>query len=504
MSPIWSSREPQDARGWSQLSPGADAAWLGVDLGTGSVKAAVVDAQGSVRSQATCAYRVRSPRPGWAEIDPAEWLIAADRAAQQAIAAATETVIEGVGFSGQMHGVVLVDEAGQALRPAILWADQRSATQVRQLAHDFTGEHLARLGSAAVAGFAATSLAWLRDHEPDVLHRARWALQPKDWLRQAMGGSVLTDPSDASGTLLADVARGVWDDQVLAWSGVRREQIAPIVDSAQAAGSVRLASIEVPCVVGGADTACALAGIGLLPGQGFIAVGTGSQAVSMLSRPDVDATLATHTFCGVGPPATSWYRIGAVQNAGLALEVALRWFGADVSEAHAALADGIRPDDPIFIPTLSGERTPYMDPTMTGSWQGLRLSTDRSAMLRSLLEGISQGIALAVAAVRDSGAPWPQVTALVGGGSTDPAFRQLLADATGCRLGVMEAPNAAVVGAAMLAMGRVRSPMGPTTIDVIEPDPGQQALLADRRQAIVAEATRRRPALGLDPSAWEG
>ena len=467
--------------------------WLGIDLGTGSVKAAVVDQDGTVIAQSSRTYQVQAPHPGWAQADPADWLAATREASQAAIDAAGVRV-EGVGFSGQMHGVVLADEAGRPLRPAILWADNRAIEQVRRLADDFDRDHLARLGSGAVAGFAATSLAWLDAHERPALQHAASILQPKDWLRIALGGERATDPSDASGTLMCDVATGTWDEQAVAWTGAPRSAIVPILDSCSPSGEIVIAGLDLPAVVGGADTACALAGIGLHPGQGFIAVGTGSQVVSVLDAPEVDPSLATHTFCGLGPAATSWYRIGAVQNAGLALQVALRWLDADVQQAHAALAQGIRPDDPVFVPTLSGERTPHMDPGMSGSWHGLRLATDRAAMLRSILEGIATGIALAVDAVRRTGAPWPEVVPLVGGGTHDPAFRQLLASATGCALAVVEAPDAAVIGAAMAAMGRVRTPAQPEAIEVVEPDPQQVEVLQQRRADVLAavEASRSR------------
>lgn len=455
--------------------------WLGIDLGTGSLKAAVVDDDGVVLARATRGYRVDSPRPGWAETDPADWLAAARSAAQEVLAAAGGTV-DGVGFSGQMHGLVLADEAGRPLRPAILWADSRSSVQAARMAAEFEPSDLARLGSAAVAGFAATTAAWVSEHEPDVLARAASALQPKDWLRETLGGRRATDPSEASGTLMCEVATGQWSPRAIEWTGLDRGTLAPIRGSAAGAGTVRLADIDHPAVVGGADTACALAGIGLRPGDAFIAVGTGSQVVSVLASADMDPTLSTHTFSGVGEPGTAWYRIGAVQNAGLALEVALRWLGADVSEANAALGAGLRADDPVFVPTLSGERTPFMDPSLRGSWQGLSLSTDRQALLRSLLEGIAQGVALAVEAVRASGAPWPDVIPLVGGGTHDPGFRQLLADATGCALGVVEAPDAAVVGAAMLASGRLRVENRVVLADVVEPDPTRAALLSQRRR----------------------
>lgn len=454
--------------------------WLGIDLGTGSLKAAVVDDDGNVVARATRSYQVASPRPGWAETNPADWLAAARSAAQEVLLTCGGAV-DGVGFSGQMHGLVLCDAAGHPLRPAILWADSRSSKQASRMAAEFEPPNLARLGSAAVAGFAATTAAWVSEHEPEILAQATSALQPKDWLRQTLGGQQATDPSDASGTLMCEVATGRWSESAIAWTGLDFGTLPAIRGSAANAGTVRLADGDYPTVVGGADTACALAGIGLRPGDAFIAVGTGSQVVSVLASAEMDPTLATHTFSAVGEPGTAWYRIGAVQNAGLALEVALRWLGADVAEANAALGTGLQPDDPVFVPTLSGERTPFMNPALRGSWQQLSLSTDRQALLRSLLEGIAQGVALAVEAVRASGAPWPDVIPLVGGGTHDPGFRQLLADATGCALGVVEAPDAAVVGAAMLASGRLRVPDRVALTDIVEPDAIRAALLAQRR-----------------------
>lgn len=459
---------------------------LGIDLGTGSVKAAVVD-DGGVVAKASRPYGVHAPHAGWAESDPAEWL---DATRDVAARAADGHSPEGVGFSGQMHGVVLTDAELRPLRPAILWADTRSAEQALAMSRDLRDD-LARLGSPAVTGFAATTLAWLAAHEPDVLAQAAYALQPKDWLRAALGGEIATDPSDASGTLLCDVATGTWAERAVAWSGARIDQLAPIRDSQAAAGVVRLGDRELPGVVGAADTACALAGLGLQPGDGFVAVGSGAQVVRVMDAPHLDDSLRTHTFATAGAPGTRWYRIGAVQSSGLTLTPALAWLGASVDEAAAALADGVRADDPLFVPYLSGERTPFMDPTLRGSWHGLTLATSRPAMLRSILEGVAQAVALGVVAVQGSGDPLPDVVPLVGGGTHDPAFRQLLADATGLTLAVTDAPDAAVVGAALLAAGEVVNPRPAARTDVVAPDPTAMALLAERRARMVALATTR-------------
>ena len=212
-------------------------------------------------------------------------------------------------------------------------------------------------------------------------------------------------------------------------------------------------------MVGGADTACALAGLGVGVGAVSSLSGSGAQVVRVMSAPDLDESLRTHTFATVGPVGGGWYRIGAVQSAGLALTPALAWLGATIDEANAALAEGVRATDPIFVPYLSGERTPFMDPRMRGAWFGLTLATDRRAILRSVLEGVAQAVALGVDAVQGSGDGLPGVVPLIGGGTHDPTFQQLLADASGLTLAITEAPDSAVAGAGLLAAGHVAIPI---------------------------------------------
>jgi xylulokinase len=461
---------------------------LGIDLGTGSVKAAVVDADGTVLTRAGRTYAVESPQPGWAETDPDAWLAAA----LEVVARACDgQAPEAVGFSGQMHGVVVTDADLRPLRPAIVWADARSVEQARAMARDLTQHELSRLGSPAVTGFAATTLAWLLANEADVVARAAHVLQPKDWLRGRLGGGVATDPSDAPGTLMYDVVSGGWSGRATDWLGIDPALLPPVHASTDREGTIRVGSAEWPCVVGGADTACALAGLGLRPGDGFLAVGSGSQVVRVMDDPGLDLTLRTHTFATAGAIGAGWYRIGAVQSAGLSLTAALAWFGASADEAAAALIGGVRADDPLFVPYLAGERTPFMDPELRGSWHGLTLATSRSAMLRSILEGVAQAVSLGVEAVQESGAAMPEVVPLVGGGTHDPAFRQLLADTSGLAFAVTDAPDSAVVGAALLAAGLSRNPRPPARTSIVTPDPTAMAMLGDRRARMVDLATTR-------------
>ena len=457
---------------------------MGIDLGTQSVKVAAVDESGAVVAAATRSYPVTSPEPGWAESDPmGSWHTAVVDAVDEVSAHISERPAA-IGLSGQMHGVVLCDDDGRPLRPAITWADGRSADQARRIAADLGPRELARLGSAAFPGFAGPTLAWVADNEPDVLARARWALQPKDWLRLMLTGQVATDPSDASGTLLYDIVDGTWSEAALRACSVRPDLLAPIRSSADVAGEVRSGPLAgVPIATGGADAACGIRGLGLETGHGAIALGTGAQISSMLTEPRPDETLRTHTFAATGDVGQGWYRLGAVQSGGLALERALAWLGADTAEAQRALAAGIQRNDPLFWPFVAGERSPYLDPSLRAGWEGLSLATSREAMLRSVMEGMAYAVAAAYDAVVESGAAPAEPITLLGGGSRDPAYVHVLATALKARLRPAEVGDATVVGAARLgaaAVGREIPPASSRSGAVV--DPGADELVAERQR----------------------
>ena len=458
---------------------------VGIDLGTQSVKVAVVDPGGDVVSSAVRPYAVDSVRPGWAETDPQAWLTAALDAAREALAGA-DAPPDAIGMSGQMHGVVLCEADGTPVRPAITWADTRSAAEARRIAETLGDAELARLGSAPFPGFAGVTLAWIAAHEPEALTRARWALQAKDWLRMQLTGEVATDPSDASGTLLYDLVAGAWSPAAMQACGVRPDLLAPVIASDAIAGTVtRMDSplVGLPVATGGADAACGIHGLGLGPGAGALALGTGAQLSSVIASPDPDVTLRTHTFAAVGPIGSAYYRLAAVQSGGLALERALTWLGASVDDAQAALASGIRADDPIFLPFVAGERSPYLDPGLRASWQGLSLATTREAMLRSVLEGMAYAVAAAYAAIVESGASPAAPLTTLGGGSRDAAYVALLADALGIALRPSSVADATVVGAtrlAMSALGEAMPPVAITTRGIVEPGDGR--IVAERQE----------------------
>ncbi|KWB49609.1 xylulokinase [Burkholderia ubonensis] len=429
---------------------------LGIDLGTGSVKLVTLDPDGVERAVASEPYALSSPQPGWAEIAPQAWWDALVRAAAR-LPADERAQVAAIGFSGQMHGVVLIDAAGRAVRSALLWPDTRAA----------------RLAAAAdwpnapnpvAPGMAGPLLRWVAASEPAALRAARWAVQPKDWLRIALGGDVAADPSDACATALA-TPDGAWDAARLDALGLPRALFAPVRAStapcgglaAQAAAALGLPP-GVPLATGAADTACAALGSGLVAdGDALLTTGSGGQIVVLADRlPAARRGLHRYRAAAGG----GYYTMAAMQNVGLALEAVRGWLGyaswpAAYDDAFAQPAS----ERLSFLPYLSGERSPWMNPDARGGWLGLGLGDTRGAMMRAAFEGVAFALRAGLDAIRAEGAEGAEGAErravaslrLAGGGSVDPRWRQLLADALGASLDAVDCPNAATRGAALLA-----------------------------------------------------
>src|SRR5215210_2907338 len=428
---------------------------LGLDLGTSSVKALLMAEGGAILGEGSASYAVRAPRPGWAESTPEDWWAAVVKATGAAVGRRGAEVTA-LGLSGQMHGVVLVDKLGLPLRPAVLWADARSGEELA--AYRALDEDLGRrLANPPAVGMAGPSLLWLRDREPETYTSARWALQPKDWLRMRMTGEAATEPSDASATLLYDLPADDWSYATVEKLGLRAELLAPLVPSACVAGTLRgeaageLGLREgLPVAAGAADTAAAMLGSGLLrPGPVQLTIGTGGQIVTPKRGPDPDPHGRTHLYRAAVPGL--WYSMAAVQNAGLALEWVRRVLGAsweDVYEEAFAVSPGS--GGVAFLPYLSGERTPRFDPGARGAWTGLGLDHTRGHLLRAALEGV------AFAMREDLGIDAPGLRLAGGGagGSAGEPWRQLLADVLGRPLWLLPDEISSVAsarGAALLA-----------------------------------------------------
>jgi xylulokinase len=450
---------------------------LGIDLGTGSTKAAVVDDDGRVLGLGVAHHHIDRPEAGAAEIATAAWLSTVSDATRAAMATAGDGPIDAVGLSGQMHGVVCADGAGAAVRPALLWPDTRASAHCARYDRLPPAQRRA-LGNPVVPGMFGPLLAMALDADHGLRARMRWALSPKDWLRLALTGEPATEPSDASATLVWDVMSDTWSSAALDVLGIPRDRLPPVVASDAVAGTLtadgaRLLGLRpsVPVAAGAADTACALHGTALPTGHVQLSVGTGAQVVVPVDLPAPVADPVTHRYRRA--ERSGWYAMAAVQNAGLALEWVRDVLGAGWDELHAALdtapagADGVT-----FHAYLTGERTPLNDATVRGAWQGLAADHDRATVLRSTLEGVAFALRDAVDALHGDDVALGPVH-VVGGGSLDPRWRRLLATVLGRPLHIRDQPHASVLGAVRLAAaatgGRIDLP-DPGSVTTVRPD----------------------------------
>lgn len=469
---------------------------LSLDLGTGSLKALLLDADGQVRGEASRPYPVAAPHPGWAESNPEDWWQAAAEATQ-AVVGALSNRVAAIGLSGQMHGVVLSDAEGQPLRPAILWADSRAVQELKTL-QTLPEQLLLRLANPLVVGMAAPSLLWLKKNEPQSYAGARWALQPKDWLRLRLTGLAASEPSDASGTLLYDLLADTWAWEVLEHLGLRKELLPPLQPSHAVAEHLTAAAAHwlglpegLPVATGAADTAAALLGSGLEVGEVQLTVGSGAQIAVLLKEPRVDSTFRTHLYRAAQPQ--QWYALAALQNAGLALEWVRRTLGLDweaaYQEAQKAPAgcEGL-----YFLPYLTGERTPRLDPRARGVWAGLGLNHQRGHLMRAALEGVAYSIREGLEALGTTVPPQVPLR-LSGGGSKEPFWQQMLADVLGRPLISTSTPAASAKGAALLAGMAVGIPIETAR---------SETLIAEPHNPTYEEGYQRYKKLYLQLSSW--
>ena len=365
---------------------------MGIDLGTSSVKVVSLGPDGRLLAEASAGYDVSAPSAGQAESDPDAWWTATIAAVRECAARAGSGPAA-IGLCGQMHGVVLTGDGGRPVRPAILWADSRADDEVaayRRLPPGLTRTLMNPLAS----GMAGPLLLWLSAHEPNHYQRATWALQPKDWLRQQITGTVATDPSDASATLLYDVAADQWHIELIEALGLDHRLLPDIARSGGFAGTLTRKAADAldlpagtPVVTGAADTAASIVGTGLIPGQVQMSIGTGVQIITLRGEAVADDQPVTHLYRNA--EEHGWYAMAAVLNGGIALNWVRHLLAADWSELYAAATLPPRLDDPIFVPRLVGERTPQFDADLRGAWVGLGLEHDRTTLLRSALEGVA-------------------------------------------------------------------------------------------------------------------
>ncbi len=435
---------------------------VGIDLGTSGLKAAVLGVDGRLLACAGEDYAIDVPRPGWAEQDPRVWYAAACVAVRQALlqAGVNAGQVRAVGLAGQMHSLVCLDAGGEPLRPAILWADQRSAGQVERLNQRLGREALAgSAGNPLATGFTLPSWLWLRENEPDIARRTRWLLQPKDMLRKRLTGVIGSEPSDASATLLFDPHVCAWSPLLLDAANLTADRLPPLHASADVcAGLNARAAADLglkpgtPVVFGGSDQAVQALGQGVIePGQVSSTIGSGGQWFAPLAQPHHDPELRLHLFCHVVP--ARWHLEAAMLTAGLAL----RWLRDQVlpGSSYTELADaaaGVEAarDGLFFLPYLAGERTPHMDPSATAAFVGLTLRHGRASLTRAVMEGVvfamRQGLDVLVALGIQ-----PAAVLACGGSNRHPLWLRLQADIYNRPILPAANPEATARGAALLA-----------------------------------------------------
>jgi len=478
---------------------------LGIDIGTGSTKAGLVDGAGRLLAVGRHPHPPSEPRPGWSEADPARWLDAVVSATTEALAGIESVpTVSAVGFSGQMHGVVVCDADAAPLRPAVLWSDRRSEPDLAGLGDRLGPEVRTRLANPVVAGMAGSTLAALRRLEPGLIERAELVLQPKDWVRAQLTGVVATEATDASATLLWDIPGDRWSVEAAEVFGVERGWLSPVAAPGEAAGTLRVdwaeclgLPAEIPVAAGAADTAAALLGAGLSVGETQLSTGTGGQLARLVDEPTVDPSGRTHLYRAVDD---RWYAMAAIQNAGIAIDWAIAVLGADEGEVGAAMSLARSADGAVtFLPYLTGERTPHLDASLTGRWVGLRPGTSRAALIRSVFEGVALALRDGLDALRAAGHPI-EAALLAGGGSVAPWWRQLLADTLDMPLVPHDAADASVRGAGLLGWAAVGVEIDPAAgvhrAEPITPSAtGVEAMVATRQRFLAAA-----PALPVAPA----
>ncbi len=435
---------------------------IGVDLGTSGVRAVAVDRSGLVVGSAAGGYHILAPSPGYAEQDPEEWWRSTCQTLRECIAMSGHSTVEGIGFSGQMHGTVLIDSNGGAIRPAIIWPDQRSGESCRRFVARVGADWLAaRTQNSLATGFQLASLLWLSENDPSSLARAFRVLLPKDFIRGRMSGVWATEPSDACSTLAFDCTRFAWADDVIAAAGIRRDLFPECRSSCDFAGCLEGVPAaetglpgEIPLFMGGGDTPSTALGSGVLSkGQCMVTIGSGGQLVAPLDTPQYDAALRTNTFCHVVPH--TWYAMGAILSAGLSLKwLREKILGPDAPD-FARLAESAEHVPPgaeglIFLPYLTGERTPHMNPDACGVFFGLTPRHTAAHMVRAVMEGVAMALADGLDIVRSLGVT-PESVFAAGGGAHSQLWRQILANVFDCPIAVSEDRERAAIGAAIVA-----------------------------------------------------
>ena len=431
-----------------------------------------MDSAGRVVSSGTEEHQpFASTQPGWAEQDPRDWWRACGIAVQKSLqkSGLRAEQIACVGFSGQMHGAVMLDTNGEVVRPALIWCDQRTEKQSQELSDKFTTEKLIQLTcNPPLTNFTLTKLLWVRENEPQLWARVRFVMLPKDYVRFRLTGDRAIDQADASGTLLLDVANRKWSREVLSGTGIDESLLPKLYESPDICGKLNEAGaaatglkVGTPVVAGAGDQAAGAVGMGIVrAGVVSATIGTSGVVFAATDRPALDPRGRLHTFCHAIPGR--WHVMGVTQAAGLSL----RWFRDTFGVAKSAAASGDR--DPyeflseeaaaappgaeglLWAPYLMGERTPHLDPNARGALVGITPSHHRGHVIRAILEGVAFSLKDSFSIFQEMKVPVTRIR-LGGGGARSPLWRQIQADVYAHEVEIVEAEEGAAYGAAILA-----------------------------------------------------
>ncbi len=453
--------------------------FVGIDIGTSGTKTLLIQADGRILASATADYPLSTPRPGWSEQDPEHWWRATTRTVRSVLrqaAAGPDGVkpdrIRGIGLSGQMHGSVFLDESGQVIRPALLWNDQRTAEECAEIERRAGGRRrlIRMVANPALTGFTAPKILWLRNHEPRHFDRTRQILLPKDYIRFRLTGEFATEVSDASGTLLLDVARRRWSKPLLSRLELDPDLLPPVFESEDVTGELSRTAARalglppgIPVVGGAGDQAAGAIGNGIVR-RGIVSATMGTSGVIFAHSDDVqvDPQGRLHTFCHA--VRGRWHIMGCVLSAGGSLQ----WFRNQLcqEEVRAARRRKIDPYELIvasaeqvpagseglfFLPYLTGERTPHADPNARGCWIGLSLRHGKGHLARSVMEGATYAMRDTLEIIREMEVPVKEIR-VSGGGARSAVWRQMQADVYGQSVVTINAEEGPAYGAALLAV----------------------------------------------------
>ncbi len=445
---------------------------IGIDLGTSATKTVLFDENGAVISQASCEYAMQQPHNGWAEQNPLDWYDAAIKTLSSVTkeSGVDPADIVSLGISGQMHGLVMLDEECNVLRPSILWCDQRTNKECEQLTEMLGRETLIKItANPALTGFTASKILWVKNNEPEIFEKCRHILLPKDYLRFRLTGDFATEVSDASGMQILNVPERRWSNTMIKALGIKEEYLPKVYESPEVTGCINSDTAEktgIPesvKVVGGAgDNAAAAVGMGVVSeGKAFTTVGTSGVVFAHTDNPVIDPEGRVHTFCCAVPNA--WHVMGVTQGAGLSLQ----WFKNNFCAEESALAANegkdvymitdakaadisIGCDKLLYLPYLMGERTPHLDPDCRGVFFGLSAIHTKAHFIRAIMEGVTYSLYDCLLVLKNMGI-CPDSMLLCGGGGKSKLWKSMICDMFDMPVITSKSSEGPAMGVAILA-----------------------------------------------------